>query len=66
MIVGAGDAGEQILRGILTSKKSPYLPAGFIDDNSSKRGVIIHGLKVLGKIDDIPRIVEEKNVGDKV
>jgi len=62
LIVGAGDAGEQILRSILISKSSPYLPVGFIDDDSIKQGVIIHGLKVLGKISDIPRIVGERRV----
>ena len=58
LIVGAGDAGEQILRNILTSKDSPYMPVGFIDDDPMKKGIIIHGLRILGKIDDIPEIVK--------
>jgi len=62
LIVGAGDAGEQVLRGILTSKKSPYLPAGFVDDSPTKKGLVIHGLKVLGKIDDIPEIVKRREI----
>ena len=62
LIVGAGDAGEQILRSILASKKSSYLPIGFVDDNSAKQGITIHGLKVLGKIDDIPLVVQAQDV----
>lgn len=62
LIVGAGDAGEQILRSILASKDSPYLPIGFVDDNSTKQGLLIHGLKVLGKISDIPEIVQGQNI----
>ncbi|MDI6603074.1 MAG: nucleoside-diphosphate sugar epimerase/dehydratase [Patescibacteria group bacterium] len=62
LIVGAGDAGEQILRSILSSKISPYLPVGFIDDNPVKQGALIHGVKVLGKISDIPRLVQEKKI----
>jgi FlaA1/EpsC-like NDP-sugar epimerase len=62
LIVGAGDAGEQILRSILISKNSSYLPIGFADDSQIKKGVLIHGLKVLGKIDDIPQIVKNNNV----
>ncbi len=62
LIVGAGDAGEQILRSILSSKYSPYFPIGFIDDNPAKKGILIHGLKVLGKISDIPQIAKEKKV----
>ncbi len=61
LIVGAGDAGEQILRSILTSSGS-YLLLGFVDDNSAKQGAIIHGLKVLGRISDIPKIVKEKQI----
>lgn len=62
LIVGAGDAGEQILRSILSSGKNPYYPVGFVDDNPIKKGVVIHGLKVLGKISDIPEIVEKYGI----
>jgi len=62
LIAGAGDAGEQILRSILNSKYSPYFPIGFVDDNIAKKGILIHGLKVLGKISDISRIAKEKKV----
>ena len=58
LIVGAGDAGEQILRSIISSNKSPYHPIGLVDDNPIKKGVSIHNLKVLGKICDIPIIVK--------
>jgi FlaA1/EpsC-like NDP-sugar epimerase len=61
LIVGAGVAGEQVLRNILNSKNSPYFPIGFIDDNPDKRGLLIHGLNVLGSIDQIPQIAKEKN-----
>ncbi len=66
LIIGAGDAGEQILRSILTSKPSPYLPVGFIDDSPIKQGLTIHGLKVLGKISDIPRIIEEDQADEMI
>ncbi len=62
LIVGAGDAGEQILRSILILSSAPYLPIGFIDNDLSKQGDLIHGLKVLGKIEDIADIVKTHNV----
>jgi FlaA1/EpsC-like NDP-sugar epimerase len=62
LIVGAGEAGEQILRNILSSRYSPYLPLGFIDDSPSKKGLVIHGLKILGRIDDIPQIAKDHNI----
>lgn len=62
LIVGAGDAGEQILRSILNSPRSSYRPLGLVDDSQAKQGIQIHGLRVLGKIKDIPQIVKEKKV----
>lgn len=62
LIVGAGDAGEQILRNILSSPKNTYFPVGFIDDNPIKRGVKIHGCKVLGTIAQMPGIIAEHQI----
>lgn len=59
LIVGAGDAGEQILRSILASGNSPYFPVGFADDSRIKQNVNIHGVKVLGKVFDIPQMVKD-------
>jgi len=66
LIVGAGDAGEQILRSILASKSNFFCPVGFIDDDLIKQGVIIHGLKVLGKIENIPEIVKDNRIEDMI
>ncbi|MCX6720094.1 MAG: polysaccharide biosynthesis protein, partial [Candidatus Staskawiczbacteria bacterium] len=62
LIVGAGDAGEQILRSVISSKNSLYNPVAIVDDSKIKQGISIHGLKVLGKISDIPSIVSEKEI----
>ena len=62
LIVGAEDVGEQILRSILSAKTSSYLPVGFVDNSLAKRGVSIHGLKVLGGIDDIPQIIDRYDI----
>ena len=66
LIVGAGDAGEQILRSILSSPKNSYFPIGFADDNKSKQGSLIHGIKVLGKINEIPEIVKEHQIEEMI
>ena len=62
LIVGAGNAGEQILRSIFNFKNTSYLPIGFVDDSIAKQGISIHGLKVLGKIQDIPKIVQKEKI----
>jgi len=62
LIVGAGDAGEQLLRSIMASKESHYFPVGFIDDNPAKQGIVIHGLRVLGKLSDISRLTRRERI----
>lgn len=62
LIVGAGDAGEKILREIMDNEQLTYLVAGFIDDNPEKRGRSIHGVPVLGDVDQLKRIVEEEDI----
>ena len=62
LIVGAGRAGEQILRSIFNSGGTIYNPIGFVDDDPTKRDILIHGLKVFGRIEDMPKIVEKEKV----
>ncbi|MFW6146988.1 MAG: polysaccharide biosynthesis protein [Thermodesulfobacteriota bacterium] len=62
LIVGAGSAGEQLARDMRRSKKYNYLPVGFIDDNPGKKNTFLHGLKVLGKKENIPKLARDLNV----
>ena len=57
LIVGAGDAGEMLVRDI--RRGSSYDPVGIIDDDPSKVGRTIHGVKVLGTRQELARIVSE-------
>ena len=56
LIVGAGDAAEKMLREILDNPRVKYRPVGFLDDNPRKQGQAIHGIPVLGAIDDIAEL----------
>ena len=62
LVVGAGDAGEQIVRAMLQEKRSQYFPVGFVDDDPAKQGIAIHGVRVLGKRAEIPQLVEKHRV----
>jgi FlaA1/EpsC-like NDP-sugar epimerase len=62
LIIGAGDAGEKILREILAHPELNYNIVGFLDDNPSKRRGYLHGLPVLGNIESIPRIVRRRKI----
>jgi len=60
LIVGAGDAGAELLRSVLASKE--YVLVGFVDDDKAKHGTFIHGVRVLGSIEDIPSLVAAHTV----
>jgi len=53
LLVGAGDAAEKILRELNSNPAVPYLPVGLLDDNPAKNGLKIHGVPVVGTVDDI-------------
>lgn len=63
LIYGAGDAGELALRECQQNTGLGYKPVGFIDDDPLKEGRIIHGLRVLGSIDDLESLIESQKVG---
>ncbi len=48
LIVGAGDAGERLLRGISANSKMSYHCVGFLDDDPKKANKLLHGVPVLG------------------
>ena len=62
LIVGAGSAGEKILREIIENDHLRYSVVGFIDDDRRKHGRSIHGIPVLGSLHEIARIVENLEV----
>ncbi len=64
LIVGAGSAGELILRAMQDEHPPTYEPVGFVDDDPHKAGVSVRGVSVAGARSDIPRIARSMGVGE--
>ncbi len=59
LVVGAGEAGSAIVRELKQNSALNYNPVGFVDDDLSKKGVKIHGVKVLGSTDALHELIIE-------
>ena len=64
LIVGAGDAGESIIRQLDSSKNKDYLPVALVDDDAGKLHKNIHGVQVKGNIAEINRIAEAEMIDE--
>lgn len=60
LIIGAGNAGESIVRDL--NRSHIYYPMGFVDDNVLKKGLEVHGVRVLGSTKDIAKLVIKYNI----
>ena len=59
LVVGAGDAAQLIVREMLKSAALGYTPIGLVDDDPRKKNLRLHGVRVLGTTEDLPRLLRE-------
>ena len=59
LIIGAGDCGEKILREIRDNSSLKLKVVGFLDDNRNKIGRKIHGVPVLGLVNEISSAIKK-------
>ncbi|NJN66766.1 MAG: polysaccharide biosynthesis protein [Chloroflexaceae bacterium] len=58
LVIGAGKAGDMMVREIKHNPQVGMRVVGFVDDDPRKHGVRIQGVPVLGACQDIPSLVE--------
>jgi len=59
ILIGAGQTGEFICKELMNDSKHHMDPIGFLDDNKDLHKREIHGLKVLGKVDELSEFVND-------
>lgn len=62
LIIGAGVAGEMVVKEIINHPETGYEIVGLIDDDKKKQDRLVYGKPVLGQRRDIVRVVNEKGV----
>lgn len=62
LLIGAGQAGVMVAREIVARPDLALHPVGFLDDDALKVGMMIGGLPVLGRIDEVAEIARIKRV----
>jgi len=60
IVVGAGRAGELLLRDLL--RQQDFMPVALIDDDVKKHGREIHGVRVMGGVDQLEGITSSLEV----
>lgn len=61
LLLGAGDSAEQVIREVHDNQHLPYNLIGIVDDNPAKVGLKIHGIPVVGLIDDLEEHIQRFN-----
>jgi len=62
LVIGAGNAGVRLAKGLLEDNTTEYIPVMFADDDSWKLKRKIHDIHVNGSIEDIPALVKNHEI----
>ena len=60
IVVGAGDAGQLVIKEMQRSPALGYTPIGLLDDDPRKRNLRLHGVRVLGTTDDLAHVIRDR------
>jgi FlaA1/EpsC-like NDP-sugar epimerase len=59
LVVGAGDAGQLIIKEMQKNRGLGYTPIGLVDDDARKKNLRIHGVRVVGTTAELPRFLDD-------
>ena len=62
LIVGAGKAAEMLVRDLLRHPEQSFVPVALVDDDVSKQGQEIQGIRVQGGVDRIQELCNQYNI----
>ncbi len=59
LIIGAGSAGEMLVRDLLSNLESDFIPVIFADDQPGKFNREIRGIRVAGNVEQLPALIQD-------
>lgn len=66
LVVGAGIAGSIIVKELRDNPQFGTKPVCFVDDDPKKQGVVIHGVEVVGTLEEIPRLLSMEGIDEVI
>jgi FlaA1/EpsC-like NDP-sugar epimerase len=66
LVVGAGDAGQLILKEMLKNPALGYTPVGLVDDDPRKTNMRLHGIRVVGTTADLPHLLRDNRPAEVI
>jgi len=66
LLIGAGQAGLMVAKELSKRGGMGFRVVGFVDDDKSKLGTTVHGIKVIGIIDEIPKLRDEYQIKEAI
>jgi FlaA1/EpsC-like NDP-sugar epimerase len=66
IIIGAGDAGALVVRELQKSSQLNLIPVGFLDDDPAKQKHAIHGVTVIGKVNDLATAIDQHGIEEVI
>jgi FlaA1/EpsC-like NDP-sugar epimerase len=64
LVIGAGDAGALVVRELQKSSQLNLTPVGFLDDDPAKQRHVIHGVTVIGRVNDLAASIDQHGIDE--
>ncbi|MDX2027654.1 MAG: nucleoside-diphosphate sugar epimerase/dehydratase [Alphaproteobacteria bacterium] len=65
LLVGAGDEADLFMRAVSSNPQAPFHVVGIVGENEKRVGRSIHGVDVLGSVEELPALIEKLKSQDK-
>jgi len=66
LIIGAGDAGALVVREMQKNPQLNLVPIGYLDDAPEKQKQHIHGVRVVGTLSDLGKVLSTRQVDEVI